>query len=108
MILKYSLVVVVFLTIAGIAVLVFNDRSAEDTFYDILFFVVGAMALIVGLGSSLDVRYQRRVMRKLHLEISEAVAELRNLDKENDKILKELEKDEELDREMIEKMDDKL
>jgi hypothetical protein len=103
--LQWMLIVIIILTIAGIAILVFNDRSVEQTFYDVLFFVVGSMALIVGLGSSLDVRYQRRIMKRLHKEISEAVAELRNLDKDNDKILQELEKDEELDREMIKRMD---
>jgi hypothetical protein len=106
--LQWMLIIIIILTVAGVLILVFNDRSVEQTFYDILFFVVGAMALIVGIGSSLDVRYQRRAMKKLHREISEAVAELRGLDKDNDEILKELKKDEKLDREMIKRMDKKL
>jgi cell division protein FtsB len=91
-----------------VPMLIFDANPWQDTMYDVLIIILGVGALLIGTLSSIDGRAQRQATMKIQEEIKAAVKELRVLDTENDKILNELEKDEELDREMIKKIDDKL
>jgi hypothetical protein len=69
-----------------------------------LVFLVGISALIISIIGSIDNRIQRAEMRKIQKELSEAISGLNTIKKEDDKILKEVKKDEGLDRDMIDKI----
>jgi hypothetical protein len=88
-------------------ILILDENSLQDTIYNILIIILGLGALLIGTISSVDGRIQRRATLKLQQEIKEAIRELKNIDNESDAILHELEKDEKLDREMLEKLDKK-
>ena len=104
-ILRVSLLVAVAFTAVAIGVVFFNDRPIGDKMYDAVFLLVGAGALILGIFASLDSRVQRHATEKIQLEISEAIRELHRIDWENDRIMKEIEETETLDRETLARLE---
>ena len=91
-------------TTAAVVVIFLIDRSTVVRFYDLIILLLGTGALILGITASMDSRAQRQASEKIQKEISEAIKELRKIDRENDHILEEIEEAEMLDRKLTQEL----
>lgn len=96
------LIVIVFVALAGLVLLLSQARSTELALFEILAFGVSLTALTLATLGSINNLHQVQTMRTITRELHEAIAELKDINQDNETIKQTISKDYELGRDIAE------
>lgn len=85
--------VIIFIGLAGLIILMMQAQSFELLAYEMMAFSVSVTAVTLAALGAINNIQQRRVMQKIAKETHEAIAELKDLHKDNAEILRALQED---------------
>lgn len=103
---------IILITLSFVVAMIILEDSITDRMYDFVILLTGSGAFVLGILASVDSRIQKHETQRIQQEIRAAVKELREIDKENDTILRNIRESKRLDRlvlkevEEVEKLED--
>lgn len=109
--LRLAIMAVATLTLFGVILMIFNEKSLHDTITDIIVLLVGAIALVMAVLTEADMEKQEKRSLQIHREVLEALKEIREVNQDGDNVIKEVDELYKLEKSInskIAKIHDKL
>ena len=105
-VLKMALTVVGVLTLIGVALLITNEKNLHDTITDIIILLVGTIALMMAVLTEAELERQENRSKQIHREVLDALAEIRDINKDSEYLKRKMREGVKLDKEISEKIDE--
>ena len=103
-VLENALFIIILFTFLVSLLFITNENSLSQTLTDILVLITGMVALVVAVMSSGNIERQERRMCGLHSEITEALVEIREINKNNEYLKRKMRETSKLDKEIAEEI----
>lgn len=101
-----ALTVVGVLTLIGVALLITNEKNLHDTITDIIILLVGTIALMMAVLTEAELERQENCSKQIHREVLDALAEIRDINKDSEYLKRKMREGVKLDKEISEKIDE--
>ena len=101
-----ALTVVGVLTLIGVALLITNEKNLHDTITDIIILLVVTIALMMAVLTEAELERQENRSKQIHREVLDALAEIRDINKDSEYLKRKMREGVKLDKEISEKIDE--
>lgn len=93
------------LTLIALLIVSLNEKNLHDKIVDMILTLVGSVALVMAVLTESELERHSRRSLQIHQEVLAALAEIREINRDNDKLRQIISKDYQVDKQIASKLD---